>query len=71
MRRYEFLCEKCQKSFGQTMTISEHEKGKVPQQSTFPRARLRPLWPTDAVPPTRAPEAGNHRRRAPLATPCF
>jgi putative FmdB family regulatory protein len=29
MPRYEFLCEKCQKSFELTMTISEHEKGKV------------------------------------------
>jgi putative FmdB family regulatory protein len=29
MPRYEFLCEKCQKTFEQTMTISEHEKGKV------------------------------------------
>ena len=29
MPRYEFLCEKCQKPFEQTMTISEHEKGKV------------------------------------------
>ena len=29
MPRYEFMCEKCQKSFELTMTISEHEKGKV------------------------------------------
>jgi putative FmdB family regulatory protein len=29
MPRYEFLCEKCQKPFEQTMTISEHAKGKV------------------------------------------
>jgi putative FmdB family regulatory protein len=29
MPRYEFLCEKCQKPFELTMTISEHEKGKV------------------------------------------
>jgi putative FmdB family regulatory protein len=29
MPRYEFMCEKCQKAFEQTMTISEHEKGKV------------------------------------------
>jgi putative FmdB family regulatory protein len=28
MPRYEFLCEKCQKTFEQTMTISEHEKVK-------------------------------------------
>ena len=25
----EFLCEKCQKPFQLTMTISEHEKGNV------------------------------------------
>ena len=30
MPRYEFMCEKCQKPFEQTMTISEHEKGKGP-----------------------------------------
>ena len=29
MPRYEFLCEKCQKPFELTMTISQHEKGKV------------------------------------------
>ena len=29
MPRYEFMCEKCQKPFELTMTISEHEKGKV------------------------------------------
>ena len=29
MPHYEFLCEKCQKPFELTMTISEHEKGKV------------------------------------------
>ena len=29
MPRYEFLCEKCQKPFELTMTIAEHEKGKV------------------------------------------
>ena len=29
MPRYEFLCEKCQKTFEQTVTISEHEKGKA------------------------------------------
>ena len=29
MPRYEFLCEKCQKPFEMTMTISEHEKGNV------------------------------------------
>jgi putative FmdB family regulatory protein len=29
MPRYEFLCEKCQKPFELTMTISEQEKGKV------------------------------------------
>jgi len=29
MPRYEFLCEKCQKPFELTMTISEREKGKV------------------------------------------
>jgi putative FmdB family regulatory protein len=29
MPRHEFLCEKCQKTFEQTMTISEHEKGNV------------------------------------------
>jgi putative FmdB family regulatory protein len=29
MPRYQFLCEKCQKPFEQTMTISEREKGKV------------------------------------------
>jgi putative FmdB family regulatory protein len=28
MPRYEFLCEKCQKPFELTMTISEHEKEK-------------------------------------------
>ena len=46
MPTYEFLCEKCQKTFEQTMTISEHEQGKfrcptckstrvVPQLSGF------------------------------------
>ncbi len=29
MPRYEFLCEKCKKSFEQIMTISEREKGGV------------------------------------------
>jgi putative FmdB family regulatory protein len=29
MPRYEYLCEKCQKPFELTMTIAEHEKGKV------------------------------------------
>ena len=29
MPRYEFMCEKCQKPFELTMTISEHEKEKV------------------------------------------
>ena len=29
MPRYEFLCEKCQKPFELTMTVSEREKGKV------------------------------------------
>jgi putative FmdB family regulatory protein len=29
MPRYEFLCEKCQKPFELTMTISEHEKRDV------------------------------------------
>ncbi len=29
MSRYGFLCEKCQKPFELTMTITEHEKGKV------------------------------------------
>ena len=29
MPRYEFLCQKCQKPFELTMTISEHEKGNV------------------------------------------
>ena len=29
MPRYEFRCEKCQKPFELTMTMSEHEKGKV------------------------------------------
>jgi putative FmdB family regulatory protein len=29
MPRYEFMCEKCQKPFELTMTISEHEKSKV------------------------------------------
>jgi putative FmdB family regulatory protein len=29
MPRYEFLCEKCQKPFELTLTISEHEKGRV------------------------------------------
>jgi len=29
MPHYELLCEKCQKLFELTMTISEHEKGKV------------------------------------------
>jgi len=28
MPRYEFLCEKCQKSFELIMTISEREKAK-------------------------------------------
>jgi putative FmdB family regulatory protein len=46
MPRYEFLCEKCQKSFEQIMTISEREKSRpkcptckgtkvVPQLSGF------------------------------------
>jgi putative FmdB family regulatory protein len=26
---YEFLCEKCQKPFELTMTMSEHEKAKT------------------------------------------
>ena len=29
MPRYEFICEKCQKPFELTMTVSEREKGKV------------------------------------------
>ncbi len=29
MPRDEFLCEECKKTFEQTMTISEREKGKV------------------------------------------
>ena len=29
MPRYEFLCEKCKKSFELTMTISEREKNKI------------------------------------------
>lgn len=29
MPRYEFLCEKCEKPFEFTMTISEREKSKV------------------------------------------
>jgi putative FmdB family regulatory protein len=29
MPHYEFLCEKCQKPFELTMTISEREKAKV------------------------------------------
>jgi putative FmdB family regulatory protein len=29
MPRYEFLCQKCKKSFELTMTISEREKGNV------------------------------------------
>jgi putative FmdB family regulatory protein len=29
MPHYEFLCEKCKKSFERTMTISEREKAKV------------------------------------------
>ena len=29
MPHYEFFCEKCQKPFELTMTISEHEKGNV------------------------------------------
>jgi putative FmdB family regulatory protein len=29
MPRYEFLCEKCQKPFELTMTISEREKADV------------------------------------------
>jgi putative FmdB family regulatory protein len=29
MPRYEFMCEKCEKQFELTMTISEHEKEKV------------------------------------------
>ena len=29
MPRYEFLCEKCQKPFELTMTISERQKGNV------------------------------------------
>jgi putative FmdB family regulatory protein len=29
MPRYEFLCEKCQKPFELTMTISEREKAEV------------------------------------------
>jgi putative FmdB family regulatory protein len=46
MPHYEFLCEKCQKTFEQTMTISEREKAKptcptckgtkvVPQLASF------------------------------------
>lgn len=29
MPRYEFMCEKCQERFEQTMTMSEREKAKV------------------------------------------
>ncbi len=29
MPRYEFMCEKCKKSFELTMTISAREKAKV------------------------------------------
>ena len=29
MPRYEFLCDKCQKTFELIMTISEHEKENV------------------------------------------
>ncbi len=29
MPHYEFLCEKCEKSFEVTMTISEREKAKI------------------------------------------
>jgi putative FmdB family regulatory protein len=29
MPRYEFMCEKCNKPFELTMTMAEHEKGKV------------------------------------------
>jgi putative FmdB family regulatory protein len=29
MPRYEFMCEKCKKSFELTMSISEREKGKA------------------------------------------
>jgi putative FmdB family regulatory protein len=46
MPHYEFLCEKCEKSFELTMTISEREKAKpkcptcgamkvVPQLASF------------------------------------
>ena len=28
MPRYEFMCEKCHKPFGLTMTISDHQKAK-------------------------------------------
>jgi putative FmdB family regulatory protein len=40
MPRYEFLCEKCNKPFELTMTIAEHEKGKV----RCPIARARGSW---------------------------
>jgi putative FmdB family regulatory protein len=53
---YEFMCEKCQKPFELTMTISEHEKGKVrcptcksarvaSQLSGFRRTSIRPARP--------------------------
>jgi putative FmdB family regulatory protein len=35
MPRYEFMCEKCKKSFELTMTISEREKAKVPDVQRY------------------------------------
>jgi len=54
MPRYEFLCEKCQKPFELTMTISEQEKGKV---------RCPTCKSTRAV-PQLASFTGRRRRRA-------
>ena len=41
MPRYEFLCEKCQKPFQLTMTISEREKG-TPKCPTCKSTRVAP-----------------------------
>ena len=41
MPHYEFLCEKCQKPFELTMTISEREKAK-PQCPTCKGAKVIP-----------------------------
>ena len=55
MPRYEFLCEKCQKPFELTMTISEHEKGNV---------RCPTCKSTRVVAAARLLSRGRRRRRA-------